>query len=73
MGKKFFVSDCEGPISVNDNAFELSGHFIEDGEKFFEIVSRYDDVLADVLKRTGYNAGSTLRLNSAIFKGLRCN
>ena len=62
MGKKFFVSDCEGPISINDNAFELSGHFIEDGEKFFEIVSRYDDVLADVLKRTGYNAGSTLKL-----------
>ena len=62
MGRKFFVSDCEGPISINDNAFELSGHFIEDGEKFFEIVSRYDDVLADVLKRTGYNAGGTLKL-----------
>lgn len=62
MGRKFFVSDCEGPISVNDNAFELSAHFIEDGEKFFEIVSRYDDVLADVLKRTGYNAGGTLKL-----------
>jgi energy-converting hydrogenase A subunit R len=62
MGRKFFVSDCEGPISVNDNAYELSGHFIEDGEKFFEIVSRYDDVLADVLKRPDYNAGGTLKL-----------
>ena len=62
LGKKFFVSDCEGPISINDNAFELSSHFIEDGDKFFEIVSRYDDVLADVLKRQGYNAGGTLKL-----------
>ncbi|MBW4257335.1 hypothetical protein KTG15_06470 [Methanobacterium sp. YSL] len=62
MGKKFFVSDCEGPISVNDNAFELAGHFIEDGEKFFKIVSHYDDVLADEIKRPGYNAGSTLKL-----------
>jgi energy-converting hydrogenase A subunit R len=62
MGRKFFVSDCEGPISVNDNAFELSGHFIDDGERFFEIVSRYDDVIADVLKRPGYNAGGTLKL-----------
>ncbi len=62
MGRKFFVSDCEGPISVNDNAFELSAHFIEDGEKFFKIISRYDDVLADVLKRQGYNAGGTLKL-----------
>jgi len=62
VGRKFFVSDCEGPISINDNAFELSGHFIDDGEKFFEILSKYDDVLADVLKRPGYNAGGTLKL-----------
>lgn len=62
MGRKFFVSDCEGPISINDNAFELSGHFIDDGENFFEIISKYDDVLADVLKRPGYNAGGTLKL-----------
>lgn len=62
LGKKFFVSDCEGPISVNDNAFELAGHFIEDGEKFFQIVSHYDDILVDEIKRPGYNAGSTLKL-----------
>ncbi len=62
MGRKFFVSDCEGPISTNDNAFELSGHFIDDGETFFEIVSKYDDILADELKRPGYNAGGTLKL-----------
>lgn len=62
VGRKFFVSDCEGPISINDNAFELSGHFIDDGEKFFEILSKYDDILADVLKRPDYNAGGTLKL-----------
>ena len=62
MGKKVFISDCEGPISVNDNAFELSGHFIEDGEKFFQIISRYDDILVDEVKREGYNAGGTLKL-----------
>ncbi len=62
MGNKFFVSDCEGPISVNDNAFELAGHFIEDGEKFFQIVSKYDDILVDEIKRPGYNAGDTLKL-----------
>lgn len=62
MDNKFFVSDCEGPISVNDNAFELAGHFIDDGEKFFQIISRYDDILADEIKRPGYNAGDTLKL-----------
>lgn len=62
MGSKFFVSDCEGPISVNDNAFEMAGHFIEDGANFFQIVSRYDDILVDEVKRPGYNAGDTLKL-----------
>lgn len=62
MKSKFFVSDCEGPISVNDNAFELAAHFIDDGERFFQIVSRYDDILVDEVKRPGYNAGDTLKL-----------
>jgi len=62
LGRKFVVSDCEGPLSANDNAFELAGHFIEDGERFFQIVSQYDDILADEIKRPGYNAGSTLKL-----------
>ncbi len=57
-----FISDCEGPISINDNAFELTGHFIEDGEKFFTVVSKYDDILVDEVKRRGYNAGGTLKL-----------
>jgi energy-converting hydrogenase A subunit R len=60
--KKFFVSDCEGPLSVNDNAFELAAHFIPQGERFFQIVSRYDDILVDEVKRPGYNAGDTLKL-----------
>lgn len=62
MGKKIFVTDCEGPVSINDNAFELSGQFIEEGEKFFTIVSKYDDILVDVIKKPGYNAGGTLKL-----------
>lgn len=62
MGRKFYVTDCEGPISTNDNAFELSGYYIEEGEKFFQIISRYDDILVDVVKRPGYNAGDTLKL-----------
>jgi len=59
---RVFVTDCEGPISKNDNAFELVSHYIPGGDRFFTIVSRYDDVLADVVKRPGYKAGDTLRL-----------
>jgi len=60
--RRVFVSDCEGPISKNDNAFELSAHYIPGGDRFFAVVSRYDDVLADLVKRPGYKAGDTLRL-----------
>ena len=60
--KRVFVTDCEGPISKNDNAFELAAHFIPDGDRFFANVSKYDDVLADVVKKEGYKAGDTLRL-----------
>ncbi len=55
-------TDCEGPISLNDNALELTCHFIPQGMKFFSQVSGYDDYLADIVKRPGYKAGDTLRL-----------
>jgi energy-converting hydrogenase A subunit R len=59
---KIFISDCEGPISKNDNAFELTSHFIPEGDKLFTLISRYDDILADIVKREGYKAGDTLKL-----------
>ena len=57
-----FNTDCEGPISKNDNAMELTASFIPDGGRFFSMVSKYDDFLADVEKRHGYKAGDTLKL-----------
>jgi energy-converting hydrogenase A subunit R len=60
--KRVFISDCEGPISKNDNAFEIATHFVPNGDKLFTIISKYDDVRADVLKKPGYSAGSTLKL-----------
>ncbi len=59
---RIFVTDCEGPISKNDNAFELTSSFVPDGDIFFALVSKYDDVLVDVVKKPEYNAGDTLRL-----------
>ncbi len=60
--KRVFISDCEGPISKNDNAFEITARFVPNGDKLFTITSKYDDVLADVLKKPSYTAGSTLKL-----------
>jgi energy-converting hydrogenase A subunit R len=66
--KKAFISDCEGPISKNDNAFEITSHYVPNGDKLFTVISRYDDVLADVLKRSNYRAGSTLKFVLPFFK-----
>jgi len=54
--------DCEGPVTQNDNAYELCEAYIPQGGIFFARVSRYDDYLADVEKREGYKAGDTLKL-----------
>jgi energy-converting hydrogenase A subunit R len=59
---RVFVTDCEGPISKNDNAFELTARFVPNGDRLFALVSKYDDVLADIVKKEGYKAGDTLRL-----------
>ena len=68
MLKKLFVTDCEGPLSLNDNAYELAKEFIPDGDEFFRIVSLFDDYLVDVVKKPDYNAGNTLKLIVPFFK-----
>jgi energy-converting hydrogenase A subunit R len=59
---RIFITDCEGPISKNDNAMELAVSFVPEGARFFSLLSKYDDFLADVERRPGYKAGDTLRL-----------
>ncbi len=59
---RIYVTDCEGPLSKNDNAQELAERFIPGGAELFARLSRYDDYLADIVHREGYNAGDTLRL-----------
>ena len=62
MKARQFITDCEGPISLNDNAYELTKHFIPNGDRFFAQISKYDDILADIVRRPGYKAGDTLKL-----------
>lgn len=71
--KRVFISDCEGPISKNDNAYEATAHFIPNGDKLFALISKYDDVLADVVKKPGYNSGDTLKLILPFLKAYGTN
>lgn len=54
---------CERPLALNDNAFELCRDFLApQGDFFYKQVSRYDDYLADIAQKPGYQAGATLML-----------
>lgn len=52
--------DLEGPLSPQDNAYELMGT-IDGGYEIFEKISRYDDILT-IEGREGYEPGDTLYL-----------
>jgi energy-converting hydrogenase A subunit R len=56
----FVGFDLEGPLSPNDNAYELMGLF-PGGDGVFEAISRYDDLLT-LEGREGYEPGDTLSL-----------
>jgi len=58
---KFICFDMEGPLSPQDNAYELMKRFPQ-GSRIFEVISRYDDLLAIEKKRKRYQPGDTLSL-----------
>ncbi len=68
IAPKVFVTDCEGPITKNDNAAELCESFIPQGDIFFRKISLYDDYLAEIAKKPQYKAGDTLKLILPFFK-----
>ena len=57
---KFICFDLEGPLSPQDNAYDLMKLF-PNGDKIFEVISRYDDLLT-LEERKGYEPGDTLAL-----------
>ena len=57
---RFICFDLEGPLSPQDNAYELMKLFPQ-GDRVFEIISRYDDLLT-LEERPDYEPGDTLAL-----------
>jgi len=57
---KIICFDLEGPLSPQDNAYEIMS-LIKDGDKIFEVLSKYDDILT-IEKRQDYEPGDTLSL-----------
>ena len=63
MGRTIFF-DLEGPLSPQDNAYEvmkLAGEGGKEGARVFEAISKYDDFIS-LQEREGYEPGDTLAL-----------
>ncbi len=58
--KNIICFDLEGPLSPQDNAYEVMG-LVGNGQEIFEIISRYDDLLT-LEGRKDYEPGDTLAL-----------
>ncbi|MFC2071312.1 hypothetical protein ACFLUU_01135 [Chloroflexota bacterium] len=56
----FIAFDLEGPLSPQDNAYDLMKLF-PNGDRVFEVISRYDDLLT-LEEREDYEPGDTLAL-----------
>ena len=59
---KILVSDLQGPITANDNARELIAAVVENGDRLFQAVRRYEKVLSNVSRKEGVKPGDSLRL-----------
>lgn len=60
MSANIICFDLEGPLSPQDNTYEVTA-LIENGHRIFEVLSRYDDILT-IEGREGYEPGDTLSL-----------
>jgi energy-converting hydrogenase A subunit R len=56
----FIAFDLEGPLSPQDNAYDLMKLF-PNGDRVFEVISRYDDLLT-LEEKPDYEPGDTLAL-----------
>jgi energy-converting hydrogenase A subunit R len=61
MKEKTICFDLEGPLSPQDNAYEVMKLLGEEGAAIFEVISRYDDIIS-LEGREGYEPGDTLAL-----------
>lgn len=59
---KIFVSDLQGPVTANDNARELTASLVEDGDRLFQAIRRYEGVLSNISRKEGVKPGDSLRL-----------
>jgi len=63
MAKKMFVTNCEGPISKNNNAKDLLAHFVPEGKRIYDILVSYSYITAYITRKNkNYKFADTSKL-----------
>ncbi|MDR1690428.1 MAG: hypothetical protein LBR42_01115 [Candidatus Methanoplasma sp.] len=65
---KQLVCSFKGFLQLNDSSRDLCQRFIGKGDKFCDMISRYDDVITYVLNRTEGRSGNTSRFIAPFLK-----
>jgi len=56
--EKNFICSCRGFITKNNTMRDLCGKFIRNGEHFYDVIRRYDDLVCYVLGREETSSGN---------------
>ncbi len=65
--KQLVCSSC-GFLQLNNNTRDLCERFVSKGDKFYDMISRYDDIVAYVLNRSEGRSGNTARFVAPFLK-----
>ncbi|QLH75131.1 MAG: hypothetical protein HPY73_06560 [Methanomassiliicoccales archaeon] len=59
---KVFISECDGAVSRNNPVHEACIKFIPEGHRFLKVISSYDEVLANVVRKDGHREGDRAKM-----------
>ncbi|MDR0309862.1 MAG: hypothetical protein LBH88_03805 [Candidatus Methanoplasma sp.] len=68
MHDKQLVCSCRGFLQLNNSSRDLCQRFIPKGDAFYDLISRYDDMVAYVLNRSDGRSGNTVRFIAPFLK-----
>lgn len=62
------VCSCQGFLQYNNSSRDLCKRFADNGDRLYDLISRYDDILAYVLNRSDGRSGNTVRFIAPFLK-----
>ncbi|MCL2032405.1 MAG: hypothetical protein FWG96_03955 [Methanomassiliicoccaceae archaeon] len=65
---KQLVCSCKGFLQSNNSSRDLCQRFIAKGDKFYDLIARYDDIVAYVLNRSDGRSGNVMRFIAPFLK-----